>query len=240
MQKITLALLTGLLAVSPLNAQAQVDEEIAPGAREAAAETVAEAVEAVVALPLPVSMNPSGSAPSPKSGFWQIIKVADYPIEAWQNDEEGTVRYRLIVDEEGQVSSCSVTESSRSHSLDEATCKLISGRARFDPALDGDGKPIVGTYDGRHSWRKRESEMPDFAVRFDFVNTVSGEAIDCKVEILRGEMPDGLKRQLDRAEERGECRAMTGRTGVPYRDENGVPVEKRVSVTIDIALEDVA
>jgi protein TonB len=37
-------------------------------------------------------------------------------------------------------------------SLDGATCDLVTKRARFDAARDGNGKPVAGTYSNAVKW----------------------------------------------------------------------------------------
>ena len=61
--------------------------------------------------------------------------------------------FRLTVGTDGRVSECSVTSSSGSSTLDAATCKLITRRARFTPAKDADGNPVTDTYSNRIRWQ---------------------------------------------------------------------------------------
>jgi protein TonB len=54
---------------------------------------------------------------------------------------------------DGRVQSCTVTSSSGHADLDDATCKNIQRRARFDPALDSNGQPTSGSWSSRVRWQ---------------------------------------------------------------------------------------
>jgi len=71
-----------------------------------------------------------------------LFSADDYPAEAQQNGEEGTVQVALTVDVNGKVSGCTVIRSSSYASLDRATCNILQRRARFVPARDAAGRPI--------------------------------------------------------------------------------------------------
>src|SRR5690606_844924 len=82
---------------------------------------------------------------------------SDYPRRAILDSAEGTVAFRLVIGTNGQVSSCELTRPSGHRALDDATCRLISRRARFDPATDETGSKVLGTYTGSVKW-----ELPDW------------------------------------------------------------------------------
>jgi len=88
------------------------------------------------------------------SGTW--IDDRDYPPSGIRNELEGSVGYRLVVGTNGRVSSCELTRTSGHRVLDDATCRLLSNRARFDPATDETGAKVMGTYSGSVTW-----ELPD-------------------------------------------------------------------------------
>ena len=70
-----------------------------------------------------------------------------------REDRAGTTRFSVTVDAEGKVSSCQVTGSSGHSDLDDATCKLVTRRARFKPATDGEGQPTSGSYSNAVRWQ---------------------------------------------------------------------------------------
>lgn len=72
-----------------------------------------------------------------------VFSADDYPAEAQRNGEEGTVRAALTVDATGRVANCTIIQSSNHESLDNATCNILSRRARFIPARDASGNPVA-------------------------------------------------------------------------------------------------
>ena len=76
-----------------------------------------------------------------------LFTVEDYPSIAIMNGWQGTVRTRLSISTEGRVTSCQIVKSSGSPILDASTCRLFTSRARFIPATDENGKPVVSAYD---------------------------------------------------------------------------------------------
>jgi|SRR5690606_2835196 protein TonB len=113
-------------------------------------------------LPLPrPTPQPGPSAPgltpkraTPRNNGW--IDDSDYPRRAIIDGAEGTVAFRLEIGTNGRVSSCELTRPSGHRALDDATCRLISRRAQFDPATDETGARVPGTYTGSVRW-----ELPD-------------------------------------------------------------------------------
>ena len=97
------------------------------------------------------SFAAKGPRPSNDRANW--ITTADYPAVALRREDEGLAAYRVIVGSDGRVSACEITASSGSRALDEATCRYIARRARFDPATDESGAKVVGNYDGTVRWR---------------------------------------------------------------------------------------
>lgn len=81
------------------------------------------------------------------------FSVDDYPIVALRAHHEGIVGFRLTVGVDGKVSDCRVTAPSGSSFLDVQTCRLLTIRARYNPARTADGTPVEGTDSGRVTWR---------------------------------------------------------------------------------------
>jgi protein TonB len=76
-----------------------------------------------------------------------------YPKASLENNEQGTVHYRVKIDRRGVARECEVTQSSGFQRLDAATCALLMSRARFTPARDSRGRVGRSMYDGRVVWR---------------------------------------------------------------------------------------
>lgn len=102
------------------------------------------------AAPPPPRFTPKSAAPRGNPGNWATTN--DYPSRALREERAGTTGFRVAVSADGRVTSCTVTSSSGSPDLDEATCSNVSRRARFNPATDGDGNPTAGSYSGRIRW----------------------------------------------------------------------------------------
>ena len=84
----------------------------------------------------------------------------DYPVEAIRNDEEGLTEFRLSVGANGRVTDCTILSSSGSASLDETTCRIMSRRVRFTPAVGFDGRPTEDQAVSRISWRLTGARAP--------------------------------------------------------------------------------
>lgn len=67
---------------------------------------------------------------------------ADYRRTRPPRGAGGTVRIAFRVSARGRVEDCRVEESSGWRVLDEATCRLVTERFRFDPARDASGRAI--------------------------------------------------------------------------------------------------
>jgi TonB family protein len=85
-----------------------------------------------------------------------LFTAEDYPPEALDRGEQGTVNVRVAVNTSGRVSACTVLQSSGSQTLDRATCKIIAARARFRPAQDTVGKAIESSATQKIVWRIAE------------------------------------------------------------------------------------
>ena len=72
----------------------------------------------------------------------------EYPKASLDNNEQGTVHYRVKIDRRGVPRQCEVTQSSGFERLDLATCELLMSRARFSRTQ---GRRSV--YDGKVVWR---------------------------------------------------------------------------------------
>jgi protein TonB len=87
-----------------------------------------------------------------RANLASYISNDDYPDSAIRNEEQGTTAFRLDVGPDGRVSGCSVTASSGSSALDNATCRLLRSRARFTPATDSTGAKTSDSVSGRIRW----------------------------------------------------------------------------------------
>jgi len=101
-------------------------------------------------VPTP-TFEPVAARPSNNPGSW--VTQTDYRSSWISRDYAGTVGFRVSVGAGGKVENCSVTKSSGVSALDEATCQLVSRRARFDPAKNDQGRAVAGSYTGAVRWQ---------------------------------------------------------------------------------------
>lgn len=80
--------------------------------------------------------------PNPTRPSYEWFNPKDYPPAMIRGGYQGIVNFRLIVDEKGAPTSCNIQESTRPKEFDDAVCKAVMRRARFEPALDAQGKPV--------------------------------------------------------------------------------------------------
>lgn len=98
--------------------------------------------------PPPVISKAAAAKGNPAS--W--VTNDDYPPSALRAGEQGSVGISFNVNAQGRIEACSVSSSSGSSALDQATCRLVERRGRYSPALDAAGNPTNG---GRKSLRFR-------------------------------------------------------------------------------------
>jgi TonB family protein len=99
--------------------------------------------------------NNLGSTETPRT-MPGLFSSDDYPPEALDRGEQGTVNVRVAVNTSGRVSACTVLQSSGSQALDHAACKIITARARFRPAQDAAGRAIESSTTQKIVWRIAE------------------------------------------------------------------------------------
>ena len=103
--------------------------------------------------PVPMTPPPLRRYPKPRNNPGDWVTTNDYPARSLRDEEDGVTGFRVEISADGRVSSCMVISSSGSAALDAATCSNVTRRARFEPALDYGGNPIISYYSNRVSWR---------------------------------------------------------------------------------------
>ena len=68
---------------------------------------------------------------------------------------QGTVAVQIAIDPDGHVSNCAPVRGSGNAGLDAMTCRLVKERARFTPALDARGRPVVSQAYRTIVWSRR-------------------------------------------------------------------------------------
>lgn len=90
----------------------------------------------------------------------------DIPKSEW--GQGATTTFDLVIDETGKPVKCDIVTQSGSDLLDQTVCASVMKRARFDPAKDISGTPIMSVWRDRVVWRPKGSgynrwyDAPDF------------------------------------------------------------------------------
>jgi TonB family protein len=79
----------------------------------------------------------------PKPISLPLFYPSDYPVEARGNGWQGTVVADLTIDTNSKVDRCDIVKSSGYKLLDDTTCGILIKRARFHPAKDKSGNPVI-------------------------------------------------------------------------------------------------
>src|ERR1044072_5940983 len=88
-------------------------------------QTVREAPPPVITPTAPPPPAIVTKAQSAKGNLQNLFSGDDYPADAMRNEDQGSVSVRLSIGTDGRVSGCSVSSSSGSRSLDNATCRIL-------------------------------------------------------------------------------------------------------------------
>ena len=72
-----------------------------------------------------------------------VFRAEDYPEDARARDLKGVTQFTLMIDEQGRVADCLITQTSGVGVLDAMGCQVLRERARFTPATDAQGKPVA-------------------------------------------------------------------------------------------------
>jgi len=91
--------------------------------------------------------------PKPLLEIWRLVTDLDYPPAALSAGASGRAIVRLRISADGRVAGCAVAVSSGNKDLDIQTCAVFMQRARFEPALGADGKPVEAFFVSAMEWR---------------------------------------------------------------------------------------
>jgi Gram-negative bacterial TonB protein C-terminal len=80
------------------------------------------------------------AAPIESPGRW--ITTDDYPTAMLNAGQPALVEFRLNVGADGIPTACHIQATTRPQAFDDAVCKSLMRRAKFEPALDSGGKPL--------------------------------------------------------------------------------------------------
>jgi hypothetical protein len=83
------------------------------------------------------------------------IRPDDYPKGGLHAGRSASVHFRVTVNQNGLVEDCAIQSATEGADFARRTCAVISRRAKFQPALDEDGKPVPSYYVNTIRWLMR-------------------------------------------------------------------------------------
>lgn len=166
--------------------------------------------------------------PNPMFDRWTPFLGADYPPQAYLQHQEGRVLYRIDVDAQGRATNCTLTEGTGYPLLDNATCPVLMRDASFEPALDHNGNPVSGTFDGTAVWQIVDPGIQNMVLEVQYHVNDEGTVQDCRIIAAAGTPPDGFAQN--------PC-PLQDRAG-PYRDAQGNPVPRDVRIKVVVEVTD--
>ncbi|MBX7483709.1 energy transducer TonB [Qipengyuania qiaonensis] len=99
-------------------------------------------------------LDPVAAKPRNNPGAW--LTDNDYRPSWIRQELTGLAKFRLEIAADGRVTNCTVTGSTGHGELDDATCKLVTRRARFEPARDSNGQAVAGSFNSSVLWQLPE------------------------------------------------------------------------------------
>jgi TonB family protein len=79
------------------------------------------------------------AAKNPKAWF----SGGDYPESAIRNRKSGSTVVRFTIGTDGRVRDCTAVVSSGTEELDAQSCRVLTARGFYEPALDSSGQPVA-------------------------------------------------------------------------------------------------
>lgn len=126
---------------------------------------------------------------APPSEVASLFRVDDYPSEALEKNESGEVGVEVSVGGNGRVAGCRIISSSKSKSLDKATCDVIARRGDFSArAKEHGGKPFA--FETHVTWAMGPTGIPLTVVETRIVFT-PGQPVACHTETPEWMRMDG-------------------------------------------------
>jgi TonB family protein len=146
-----------------------------------------------------------------------------YPRRALDAGEQGLVRFRISLDEKGEMTSCDVTRSSGYSRLDTETCELIQRYARFKPVVNSEGRTVSATRNGYVNWQLPAGSLPMAKPRPDSLARASTEKMVCRRGVRTGSLVATDRRCMRDAdwtrmtgEAKGRMREVQGHKGAAW------------------------
>jgi TonB family protein len=91
-----------------------------------------------------IEMSERANLAKPASGNpARFFGPSAYPQDAVSARQQGRVVSVLSIGPTGKVEKCTIVATSKSPSLDAATCEILRGQGHFSPAIDLAGQPVA-------------------------------------------------------------------------------------------------
>lgn len=90
--------------------------------------------------------------PTPVGNPGEWFTSADYPTNPLRAGKQAIVHVRLIVGPDGKPESCAIQSATQGKPFADTSCRMYMQRARFNPALDKDGKAVRSYYISTIRW----------------------------------------------------------------------------------------
>lgn len=183
----------------------------------------------LAAAPNLCAREATGAQPANDPGSW--VTTSDYPAASLRANSEGVAGFDVSIGTDGMVKACRISRSSGHADLDEATCRVVSERARFTPATDSKGRVVEGNYSSSIRWLIGLTHPP-LAGKSTITYTLNteGKIVDCH-ENFSGP-------RFEMTPEKENICANYVINFYPYTDGSGKSVAKRVIVKFETVVED--
>ena len=91
----------------------------------------------------PDALAKVATGPEPVGRITSWLNASDYPTAALRKNLSGAVRFRLGIDEKGQIENCTIQSSYSDPSFPQKVCSEFQRKGKFEPARDEDGSPVA-------------------------------------------------------------------------------------------------
>ncbi|HYC94807.1 MAG TPA: TonB family protein [Sphingomicrobium sp.] len=154
-----------LAAEGTADGQSLADTRSTSTAPEATSRPVEVAARAAAPAPKPPVARTAETAPAPSlrpESRGAMVRSEPEWIGGGPTDADnrrgryqGTVAVQVTVEPDGRVSRCAPVRGSGNAGLDALTCSIVQQRARFNPALDAQGRPVASQTYTTFFWGRR-------------------------------------------------------------------------------------
>lgn len=100
----------------------------------------------------PIEQTTLRRRPEPIGSPGNWITTGDYPLGGLQSGANGIVQFRLDIGPNGKVIGCHILYRTKPDAFADLTCRLLTSRARFKPALDRSNVPIRSYFISKVRW----------------------------------------------------------------------------------------